>query len=93
MTLENFVQTCQTVTGITFTYDTETQSYLTNAKVLLIGSKIVPKKDFYNFFQILLVINNFVCTQVGPDPISVIEIKSSVGLGRCTSSFIHNWGK
>ena len=76
MTLENFVQTCQTVTGITFTYDTETQSYLTNAKVLLIGSKIVPKKDFYNFFQILLVINNFVCTQVGPDPISVIEITS-----------------
>ena len=76
MTLEDFVQTCQTVTGITFTYDTETQGYLSNAKVLLIGSKKVPKKDFYNFFQILLVINNFVCTQVGPEPISVIEITS-----------------
>ncbi|HIF40994.1 MAG TPA: hypothetical protein EYQ74_07840 [Planctomycetes bacterium] len=76
MTLENFVQTCQSVTGITFTYDTETQGYLANAKVLLIGSKKVPKKDFYNFFQILLVINNFVCTQVGPEPISVIEITS-----------------
>ncbi len=76
MTMEQFVQACQDVTGITFTYDTETQSYLANAKVLLIGAKKVPKDDFYSFFQILMVINQFVCTQVGPEPISVIEITS-----------------
>jgi general secretion pathway protein D len=76
MTLENFVHTCQSVTGITFTYDAETRGYLTSANVLLIGSKKVPKKDFYSFFQILLVINNFVCTQIGPEPISVIQITS-----------------
>ncbi len=84
MTLEDFVRACQSVTGITFTYDNETQTYLAGAKVLLIGSKTVPKDDFYNFFQIIMVINQFVCTQVGPDPISVIEITSLQGGGRAT---------
>jgi general secretion pathway protein D len=81
MTLEHFVQACQSVTAttdspLTFTYDDETRGYLAAARVLLIGSKTVAKKDFYNFFQILLVINDFVCTEVGPDSISVILITS-----------------
>lgn len=76
MTLAKLVRACQQVTGITFTVTDETNTYLESAKVRLIGTKTVPKDEFYNFFQILMVIHDFVCTEVGADPISVIEITS-----------------
>lgn len=76
MTLARFVRACEQVTGIVFTYNEETKNFLEGAQILLIGTKTVPKSEFYNFFQILMVINDFVCAQVGPDPIAVIEIVS-----------------
>jgi general secretion pathway protein D len=76
MTLARLVRACEQVTGITFTYTEETFTFLNSAQVRLIGTKTVPKDEFYNFFQILMVINEFVCTEIGADPISVIEITS-----------------
>ncbi len=84
MTLAKLVRACEEVTGITFTYTEETNTFLTNAQVRLIGTKRVPKDEFYNFFQILMVIHNFVCTEVGADPISVIQITSLQTGGRNT---------
>lgn len=76
MNLARFVKACEQVTGIVFTYNDETKNFLEQTPIQLIGTKVVPKEEFYNFFQILMVINDFVCTQVGPDSISVIEIVS-----------------
>jgi general secretion pathway protein D len=82
MTLARLVKACEQVTGITFTYTDETHQFLTNTTVRLIGSKVVPKGKFYEFFQILMVIHEFVCTEIGADPISVIEITSLKTGGR-----------
>lgn len=76
MTLKRLVHACQRVTGIQFVYTPETANFLQSTQVTLVGSKIVPKDEFYNFFQILMVIYNFVTTEVGPEPISVIQITS-----------------
>jgi general secretion pathway protein D len=74
MTLARLVRACEQVTGITFTYTEETATWLNSAQVRLIGTKTVPKDDFYNFFQILMKIGDCVCTEIGAEPISVIEI-------------------
>ena len=84
MTLARLVRACEQVTGITFTYTEETFTFLNSAQVRLIGTKTVPKDEFYNFFQILMVIHDFVCTEVGADPISIIEITSLQTGGRNT---------
>ena len=84
MTLAKLVRACEQVTEITFTYTDETNTFLTSAQVRLIGTKTVPKDEFYNFFQILMVIHDFVCTEVGADPISIIEITSLQTGGRNT---------
>ncbi|MDA1266107.1 MAG: hypothetical protein O2816_13585 [Planctomycetota bacterium] len=76
MNLARLVKACQQVTGIAFTYTDETHTFLASTTVRLIGTKTVPKEDFYNFFQILMVIHDFVCSEVGAKPISVIEITS-----------------
>ena len=76
MTLAYLVRACEQVTGIVFTYDAETAQHLETEVVRLIGVKEVPKEEFYNFFQILMVIYDFVCTEVGSEPISVIQITS-----------------
>lgn len=84
MTLARLVRACEQVTGITFTYTNETSTFLTSTQVRLIGTKTVPKSEFYNFFQILMVIHEFVCTEVGAEPISIIEITSMQTNGRNT---------
>ena len=76
MTLARFVAACQQSSNIVFTYTDDTATFLEQARIRMIGQKVIPKSEFYNFFQILMVINDFVCTQVGPDPISLVEITS-----------------
>jgi hypothetical protein len=71
-----FVQLCQELTGINFTYSDETSTMLENVKVRLLGPKRVPKDEFYSFFQIMMIINSFVCTNIGPDHLSVVQISS-----------------
>ena len=74
--LLEFVKMAQEATGLNFTYDPQTGQLLSQAKVAMLGVKRVPKSEFYNFFQIQLFINDFVCLEVGPPQISVILIQS-----------------
>lgn len=74
MTLAQFVAACQQVTKLNFHYSEETASFLDSQKVRLLGTKVVPKDDFYSFFQIIMIMNSFVCTEIGPKGISVIQI-------------------
>jgi len=76
LTLEQFVKLCQEATGLNFTYNPDTQTRLEQGNVVMFGSKRVPKGDFYQFFQIQMFINDFVCVEVGPPHISVILIQS-----------------
>jgi len=76
LTLEAFVKICQETTGVNFTYSEETKSALSKAKLRMFGQKRIPKSDFYSFFQIMMIINDFVCSKIGPDHLSVIVISS-----------------
>jgi general secretion pathway protein D len=78
--LEAFVKICQDATGINFTYGKDAQQLLATTPLRMFGPKRIPKADFYNFFQIMMVINDFVCTKIGPDHLSVVVI-SSLGAG------------
>jgi len=77
--LEEFVSLCQKATGINFTYNEATQSQLRQMKVFMTGTKRVPKADFYQFFQVEMFINEFVCVEVGPPHISVVLIQNISG--------------
>lgn len=76
MTLEQFVKICQDVTGINFTYTKDTASVLKITPLRMFGSKRIPKGDFYSFFQIMMIINDFVCSKIGPDHLAVVVITS-----------------
>ena len=76
MTLEAFVKVCQENTGINFTYSQDTVSLLKQTKVRMFGPKVIPKDEFYSFFQIIMIINRFVCTRIGPDNLSVVVVAS-----------------
>lgn len=73
--LETLTKFCSVYTGINFTYDDATGQSLKGEKVRMFGLKKVPKEDFYNFFQILMFINNFVCTEVGPEHLRVVVVQ------------------
>ena len=76
LTLEMFVKICQEATGINFTYTKETAASLANLKLRMFGPKRIPKADFYSFFQIMMIINDFVCSRIGPDHLAVVLISS-----------------
>jgi general secretion pathway protein D len=48
----------------------------------MFGQKRIPKSDFYSFFQIMMIINDFVCSKIGPDHLSVIVISSMTAGGQ-----------
>jgi hypothetical protein len=76
LNLEQFVKICQTTTGMNFTYTKETSQLLQQTKLRMFGQKRIPKTDFYSFFQIMMIINDFVCSKIGPDHLAVIVISS-----------------
>ncbi|MBK7644015.1 MAG: hypothetical protein IPJ19_13355 [Planctomycetes bacterium] len=82
LSLEQFVKICQTVTGINFTYGQDTGNQLKTLKLKMFGTKRVPKADFYSFFQIMMVINDFICSRIGPERISVVLISSTNVAGK-----------
>lgn len=82
LTLEAFVKICQETTGQNFTYGKETEPLLKQAKLRMFGQKRIPKSDFYSFFQIMMIINDFVCSKIGPDHLSVIVISSMAQSGQ-----------
>jgi len=75
LSLLDFVNVAQEATDYNFTYDQQTAQKLTTLKVVMLGQKTIPKSEFYNFFQIQLFINDFVCVEIGPPQISVIMIQ------------------
>jgi general secretion pathway protein D len=77
LSLEAFVKLCQDATGINFTYTEQTAQTLKDKKLKMFGPKTIPKSDFYSFFQIMMIINDFVCTKIGPDHLAVVLIQSS----------------
>lgn len=81
MTLEQFVKLCQQLTGINFTYTKDTAAQLVSAKLRMFGPKRIPKADFYSFFQIMMIINDFVCIRIGPEHLSVVLIQSLTAQG------------
>jgi general secretion pathway protein D len=76
MTLLQFVDACERVTQLNFTWTQETENLLSAAKLRLLGTKTVPKEKFYSFFQVMMIINDFVCTEIGEEGIAVIKIDS-----------------
>ncbi|MFT7485118.1 MAG: type II secretory pathway component GspD/PulD (secretin), partial [Candidatus Paceibacteria bacterium] len=76
MSLEHFVKICQENTGINFTYSKETRGLLQSGTVRMFGPKVIPKDQFYSFFQIIMIINRFVCTRIGPENLSVVVVGS-----------------
>jgi len=82
MSLFQFVQACQQVTEYTFVIPPDTESLLKTQNVRLIGSKTIQKERFYSFFQVMMIISKFVCTEVGEDDIAVIRIDSLDGQQR-----------
>src|SRR5262245_2055503 len=78
--LLDFVKLAQVATGYNFTYDPPTGQQLSTARVVMLGPKRIPKSEFYNFFQIQLFINDFVCQEVGPPQIRLILIQN-IGQG------------
>ena len=42
----------------------------------LFGEKRIPKDEFYSFFQIIMFINGYILTKVGPDHLAVVLIQS-----------------
>ncbi len=82
MTLYQFVQACEQVTGLNFTWGAETEALLKNQQVNLLGAKTIRKERFYSFFQVMMIISDFVCTEIGEDDISVIKIDSMATAAR-----------
>jgi len=76
LSMLQFVSACQEVTDLNFTWNQETENLLSGAKLRLLGPKTVPKERFYSFFQVMMIINDFVCTEIGEQGISVIKIDS-----------------
>jgi general secretion pathway protein D len=74
--LLDFVKLCQEATGVNFTYDQQTGEQLRGAKVVMLGTKRIPKDQFYGFFLVQLFINEFVCAEIGPPEIQVVLIQS-----------------
>ena len=81
LSLLKFAGLAQEATGYHFTWDQDTGQQLSTKSVFLLGQKRIPKVDFYNFFQIQLFINDFVCIEVGPPQIRVILIQNVAGAG------------
>jgi len=76
VTLEQFIKLCQEVTGTNFVYTQETAGLLKSTTIKMLGSKEVPKDDFYSFFQIIMIIHKFVCSEIGPKHLGVVVVTS-----------------
>ncbi len=70
---------CQTATGKNLTPDKTVAEQLAQTKVRMFGQKRIPKAEFYEFYQILMFINGFTITKVGPDHLAVYLIQALGG--------------
>ena len=81
VSLLEFIKLCEEATGINFTHGEEARQELETKKVRIFGVKRIPKEDFYSFFQIVMFINNFICTRVGPEPLAIVVVQPISGPG------------
>jgi general secretion pathway protein D len=81
MTLYEFVKACEQATGLQFIILQESSTNLQNETVRMIGTKRIPKRDFYSFFQIIMFIYDYSCVEVGAGPTSVIVIQANTPTG------------
>lgn len=79
VTMEQFIGLCQEATGLNFTYSEETQGELSRRKMRLLGTMRVPRDEFYSWFQIMLIIEQFACIEIGPPHMAVIQIQNLAG--------------
>lgn len=89
LNLEQFVKICQQTTGMNFTYSADTGKLLKQTTLRMFGQKRIPKSDFYSFFQIMMIINDFVCSKIGPDHLAVIVI-SNMAAGQQRGGSLRN---
>ncbi|MAF65438.1 MAG: hypothetical protein CMJ84_07255 [Planctomycetes bacterium] len=83
LSLKAFIKICQQETEINFYTNTENAQALDSISVSMFGSKRILKKDFYSFFQIIMIINRYVCKRIGPEHLSVVVVESlDTGQGR-----------
>jgi general secretion pathway protein D len=66
---------CQVATGKNLTPDKSVATQLVDTKIKMFGQKRIPKAEFYEFYQILMFINGFTITKVGPDHLAVYLIQ------------------
>lgn len=85
LTLLQFVKICQQYTGINFYTTEETARLLDQQKVRMFGTKEIQKTDFYSFFQIIMIVNKFVCTKIGPEHLAVVVVQSLETTARGTA--------
>jgi general secretion pathway protein D len=76
LTLEAFVKICQQATDLNFTYTEDTAQVLRKKTLRMFGPKTIPKRDFFSFFQIMMVIHQCVTIKVGPPHLSVVLVIS-----------------
>ncbi|MEQ8765582.1 MAG: secretin N-terminal domain-containing protein [Planctomycetota bacterium] len=69
--LKTFIELCHEVTGRVFIYE---ETELTNKFVKLVGAKTVSKAKFYDFFQVIMILNDLACLPIGSSDIEVIQI-------------------
>ena len=82
MSLYQFAVACERVTDFEFTWSEDVEGLLKNSRVRLIGTKTIDRNRFYSFFQVMMIISQFVCTEIGEDDIAVVNIESLVGAQR-----------
>lgn len=75
MTVEEFVKTCQQVSGFNFTYTESTQTAMNAASLRLDGPDRVPAPEFGTFLSTQLARCGFTCEPVGPEHLHVLLIQ------------------
>lgn len=74
VSLAQLIEDCQRVTDLRFHYSSATATSLGSVKARLVGTKIVPKGELYSFLKVMLLVNSFVCSETGPEGMSVIQV-------------------
>ncbi len=69
--LSQFVELCHEVTGRVFIYE---EAEVANKFVRLVGAKTVSKGKFYEFFQVIMILNDLACLPIGTSDIEVIQV-------------------
>ncbi len=81
LNLETLTKLCQTQTGRVFTYDDPTGTEMRSKQVRMLGTRAIPKSDFYSFYQILMFIHGYTLTKVGPDHLALYLVQSAQPAG------------